>query len=238
MSAIITSLHETDYVQHNRIITRDASPTRTVNSQNSDTPLASTPLASTSSNETFDSYLVHETPTSSKQTYGAFANQTKLEEFLLEHPKSKLAMMSLKTGIYGIPERQAITYVTAAKVIDVYGSYPPKEKLIMVSIYLASITGLKPIDFFEPKSHKGFLAKCIENSRCRLASNEKRWTWAPEKREKQKQKKEKALSQEQDSSSHPASTDVTFKELKVDDFVIQGCCREVEECEFCEGRNT
>ena len=82
------------------------------------------------------------------------------------------------------------------------------EKVIMVSIYLANITGLKPSGFFD-QSHKGFLAKCIENSRCRLTSNEKRWTWAPEKRNINKRKI--TLLQEQDSASNPTSNAVTFK---------------------------
>ncbi|XP_065652848.1 uncharacterized protein LOC136080163 [Hydra vulgaris] len=95
------------------------------------------------------------TPTPSKALSSVFMSQASFESFLLQHSKSKLHMLHLKTVGYGIAERVSITYVTAAKVIDLYGFYPPKDKLNMVSVFLSGITGLKPEDFFEPKSHKG-----------------------------------------------------------------------------------
>ena len=106
------------------------------------------------------------TQTPSKAVSSVFTSQASLESFLLQHIKSKLLILHLKTVGYSIAERVSITFATAAKVIGLYGFYPPKDKLNMVSVFLSGITGLKPEDFFEPKSHKVFLAKCIENA-CR-----------------------------------------------------------------------
>nr|XP_047129984.1 uncharacterized protein LOC124809958 isoform X1 [Hydra vulgaris] len=72
------------------------------------------------------------TQTPSNSASGVFTSQTSLESFLLQHSKSKQHMLRLKTVGYGIAERISITYVTAAKVIDLYGFYPPKEKLNML----------------------------------------------------------------------------------------------------------
>ena len=74
------------------------------------------------------------TQTPSKAVSSVFTSQASLESFLLQHSKSKLHMLHLKTVGYGIAERVSITYVTAAKVIDLYGFYPPKDKLNMVQM--------------------------------------------------------------------------------------------------------
>jgi hypothetical protein len=136
--------------------------------------------------------------------------------------------LRLKTVGYGIAERVSITFVTAAKVIDLYGFYPPKDKLNMVSILLSGITGLKPGDFFEPKSHKGFLAKCIENARSKLNCNEKRWMWSP-KHERGEQNRKRIFGE---ISMLEINKKGVFTE---DDFAFVGCYRGLEECEFCEG---
>ncbi len=214
--------------------TREPSPARTVESSHgSDISPAVTPSSQSINSNVTDSN--DQTPTSSKSGYGVFANQTSLEMFLLQNTKSKSHMMRLKTGAYGISERQSITYVTAAKVIDCYGHYPPKDKLKLISIYLAGITGLTPEDFFEPKSHKGFLAKCIENARIKLNSSEKRWTWAP-KEERTKKHPNMAQSTTSQSDAPCSSSSLTSIVLQDDEFIFTGCCRGLEECEFCEGK--
>ena len=141
--------------------------------------------------------------------------------------------MRLKTGTYGISERQAITYVTAVKVIDCYGNYTPKGKVKMVRILFAGITGLKPEDFFEPKSHKGFLAKCIQNARVKLNSNEKRWMWTP-KAERGKAR-QTLLQTTAPLFNTPSTNSLRTTVLQNDKIIFTGCCQGLEECEFCEG---
>ncbi|XP_065672687.1 uncharacterized protein LOC136090294 [Hydra vulgaris] len=107
----------------------------------------------------------------------------------------------------------------------------------MVSIFLARITGLKLEDFFEPKSHKGFLAKCIENAHVKLSSNEKRTPkeemWTPkEKRGKARQTLQQSTAPLSDALSRNSLITTV---LQNDEFIFTGCCRELEECEFCEG---
>ena len=140
-------------------------------------------------------------------------------------------MMQLKTGKYDELERKAITYVTACKMIESFGHYPPKEKLVTVSVYFADITGLLPSDFFEPKSHKGFLSKCVENSRTKLQAGEKRWTWTPRVA---REKKASAVSLLAAGLSDPVATASTSGEgvlassgaacLLEEDFTFVGCC--------------
>ncbi|XP_047129258.1 uncharacterized protein LOC124809281 isoform X2 [Hydra vulgaris] len=235
MSVVILKPSECwkEKVQESQSITKDTLLSRTnVSNEGSNILQVTTPTTPSSEASNRDITGINEnTPTSSAS--GILSNQMSLESFLLQHTKTKHHMIKSKTGTYGISERQAITYVTAAKVIDCYGNYPPKDKMKMVSIFLTGITGLKPEDFFEPKSHKGFLAKCIENPRAKLSSNEKRWTWTPkEERDKARQTLQQSTAPLSDALSRNSLITTV---LQNDEFIFTGCCRELEECEFCEG---
>ena len=102
----------------------------------------------------------------------------------------------------------------------------------MVSIFPAGITGLKPEDFFEQKSHNRFLAKCIENGCVKLNSNEKQWTWTPkEERDKARQTLLQILHH---CPIHPLQSSLITTVLQNDEFIFTGCCQGLKKCEFCE----
>ena len=160
------------------------------------------------------------TPTTSRCVKNIRAS---FESFLKDNPKSRQRLLILKRK-YGIAERQKITYVAAAKLVGVLSHYPTKEKLVTASVYLAAITGLKPTDFFKPKSHKSFLAKCTENTRSKLASAEKRWTWTPHEDRKNKGKGSDASTQPDSVTTTLDSSAAKASEVLPEDYSFVACC--------------
>lgn len=95
----------------------------------------------------------------------------------------------MKVGNYSILARRVITQVSAAKMVEVYGNYPSTAMKLEVSCFLAKLTGLAAADFFDAKSHKGFLVKDLENLRRSLPTADKRWVWKAEAKFEAKKRK-------------------------------------------------
>lgn len=106
-----------------------------------------------------------------------FVSQEALSNYLIHHLKSRSAVMDLAAGSYSVDARRSITQVTVSKMIDTYGLNLTSEIKSKVSLFLANITKMKTSDYFDPKTHKGFLNKDLENRRRKLPPSEKRWTW-------------------------------------------------------------
>jgi len=84
-------------------------------------------------------------------------------------------MQQMADGCFSIWGPRAITQVVTSKLIDVYGFALSSDLKMRVSVWLADNTKMNSADFFDPKTHKGFLNKDILN-RCRkIPANEKRW---------------------------------------------------------------
>ena len=81
-------------------------------------------------------------------------------------------------GKYAIPSRRAMTQVAVSKLVDIYGNIPSYAIKVKVSTWFAELTQMAASDFFDPKTHKGFLNKDLENRRRKLPAEEKRWVWS------------------------------------------------------------
>ena len=57
-------------------------------------------------------------------------------------------------------------------------TYPQVLLEVKVSTWLAELTQIAASDFFDPKTHKGFLNKDLENRHRKLPAEEKRWVWS------------------------------------------------------------
>jgi hypothetical protein len=182
--------------------------------------------------------------TSSSSMPAVFASKDALELFLSTHVKSKGSLARIKAGTGTVNDRRDVTYVVAAKVIDTWGRYPSKERLIAVSSLVACITGLPSELFFEPKSWKGTIMRSIENSRRLLDPKDKRWTWSEAAKGKagmvgRSPSSKVTLGSADDvepcSSASPTASDGASRLLE-DLSTITGCCRSLEQCELCQGR--
>jgi len=179
---------------------------------------------------------------SSTALSGCFCSEKELELFLSTHVKSKHSLARMKAGTGAVNDRRDITYVVGAKVIDTWGSYPKKEILVSVSLLLASITGLPAELFFEPKSWKGALMRTIENSRRLLHPKDKRWIWSETAKRKHdvagdlptKRTAAVESAQDEEPGSSASSTASDGASSLLEDLnVVAGCCRSLEECDFC-----
>ena len=166
------------------------------------------------------------TPRSTKQTSiqdDVFQTKAGFVKYLEEHLGSGHAMAEIKAGNYSQEGRRAITGVTASKIRDIYGPVPSTNVKLRVSLWLSEITTLESTSFFDPKTHKGYLNKALENKR-RSNPDEKRWTWS---------KRHCPAPKLSTSTSAEPTSDSTDCELDID---RDGCLRNVQECEFCEGQ--
>ena len=84
----------------------------------------------------------------------------------------------------------------------------------------ADITKMKSTDYFDAKTHKGFLCKDLENHRRNLPPSEKRWVWT---------KKAKS----DDNGLCGTVTSVSDSSASADS--LDGCPRHVTECDYCQG---
>jgi hypothetical protein len=165
-----------------------------------------------------------------------FLTQISLLEYLKAHPKSKDYTNQLIAGNFSIAARKAITQVTVSKLIDIYGNCPSTAIKTKVSSWLADLMKMSTSDFFDCKTHKGFLNKDLENRRRKLPEEEKRWVWS-KRMCFQDDSKEKSLSGSRCLSlSRPSHDGSTFSDLYSTDIAsLNGCCRGVAECNLCAG---
>ena len=147
--------------------------------------------------------------------------------FFAGHVRTRKPLENIQTTFYSKDDRQQITYITTAKLIDTFGTLPPVERRIQASKLLATLTGLQATDFYEPKSHKGFLAKCLENARAKLPIEEKRWNWS----KKEKVKKKRLYDNVEGDACEEGTSSVETMEQEA----AEGCCLGMQECEYCEG---
>ena len=106
-----------------------------------------------------------------------FISQSQFLAYLSAHPKVKKSTEEIRSGKYSVAARPAITQVTVSKMIDVFGHSISTAWKTKVSDWLANLTNLLTTDYFDPKTHKGFLCKDLENRRRTLPDNEKHWVW-------------------------------------------------------------
>jgi hypothetical protein len=170
-------------------------------------------------------------PSSNNLSSNIFKNQSDFIQYLSNHPKSKKALAEISEGNYSISARRAVTQVAVAKLIDIHGHYVSSAAKTQVSQWLADITQMKPTDYFDPKTHRGFLNKDILNRRRSLTDSEKRWTWA------KKLHVDVGSESDNPSGSPPVTTsavaDASTEELED----LDGCPRNVADCEYCQGNS-
>lgn len=188
--------------------------------------------AITPSNQTASPSELPDTPRSTK-SYDAncsnvFKSQTEFVDYLSQHPKSKLAMLQITSGTYSVAARRSITQVTVSKLIDVYGYDITTALKQKVSSWLADITGMKTSDYFDPKTHRGFLNKDLMNRRRKLPPENKRWIWSKKvKSDVPHSKVVHELSWPGDGRHSPGGGDL----LELD-----GCPRLITDCQLCQGK--
>jgi hypothetical protein len=102
-----------------------------------------------------------------------FRSQFDFISFLAEHPKTKEALLTLTSGTYDIRARKAVTQVSVSKLVDVFGLNVPSAAKEKVSSWLADLTKMKSTDFFDARTHKGFLIKHLNNRQRRLPPSER-----------------------------------------------------------------
>jgi len=150
-----------------------------------------------------------------------FHSQSDFVVYLKEHPKCKEYVQQLTAGTYSIQGRRAVTQVAVSKLIDTYGYYLDTKLKEKVAGWLADITKMNFTDYFDAKTHKGFLSKDLENRRRHLLPSEKRWVW---------NKKAKCNDDESCSSVTP----LLDSSASADN--LDGCPRNGTECVNCRGK--
>jgi hypothetical protein len=163
----------------------------------------------------------------------ALTSQQTFIDFLKTHLKSKAAIGELLEGKYSIAARQAITQVAVSKMIDIYGHSPSKAVKSKISAWLEEMSKMSPTDFFDPKTHKGFLNKDLENRRRKLPAEQKRWVWT---------KKSKADDNLQSTANEavstvapiPTSTEIPCTDLPELD--QDECPQKHAQCDTCGGK--
>jgi hypothetical protein len=105
-----------------------------------------------------------------------------------------------------------------------------KEK---VSSWLANITKMKSSEYFDPKTHRGFLIKDIYNSRRKLPASDKRWVWS--KKVKTAADNEKVAVQAGKDVCLPGNSSLTAAD-SIEESLLEGCPRLVSDCEYCQGK--
>ena len=168
------------------------------------------------------------------ETSTVFQSQSEFVRYLTEHPKCQLDMLELTRGQYSVKARRSITQVTVSKLIDVYGYDVKIPMRSRVASWLAEITGMQSSDYFDAKTHKGFLNKDLQNRRRKLAPDNKRWVWS-------KKKKADMPQGERTPESQPAATTGEESEASggsvADNLLASGSCpRQIKDCEFCQGK--
>lgn len=175
--------------------------------------------------------LTLSSPSSNNLPPNTFKNQSDFIQYLSNHPKSEKALAEIREGNYSISARRAVTQVAMAKLIDIYGHYVSSATKTQVSQWLADITQMKPTDYFDPKTHRGFLNKDILNRRRSLTDSEKRWTWA------KKLHVDVGSECDNPSGSHPMATSAGADALTEEFEDLDECPRNVGDCEYCQGNS-
>ena len=141
-------------------------------------------------------------------------------------------MLELTGGQYSVKARRSITQVTVSKLIDVYG-YDVKIPIrSIVAAWLAEITSMQSSDYFDPKTHKGFLNKDLQNRRRKLAPANKRWVWSKKMKTDVPQSVKSpqpgiAAGEESEPSGGGAADELLASDA---------CPCQVKDCEFCQGK--
>lgn len=168
------------------------------------------------------------TPSSSSST--VFQSMAEFVAYLQAHPKSSTPLHTLTNVNYNVEARRAVVQVTVSKLIDTYGytiSTPIKQR---VASWLAELTKLAATDYFDTKTHKGFLNKDLSNRRRNLPPIEKRWVWS----------KKACLSE----NSEPGTSGLASRRLMLsvpvantdtDLLDLDGCPKHVTDCNNCRG---
>ncbi len=165
---------------------------------------------------------------------GVFASQASFMEYLSHHLKCKAAVALLLSGDYSIAARQAVTQVTVSKIVDVFGHLPSTAIKTKIACYLADLTRMNASDFFDPKTHKGFLNKDLENRRRKLPPEQKRWVWT-KKGKTDSDDGKSALGS--DGKSASGSEDLPARKgcEELLEIELEGCSRGLAECTTCGG---
>ena len=170
------------------------------------------------------------TPTTPRTTLPAqsqnddpFESKTLFVKYLNDHLGCGSAMAEINAGQYTKENRKCITGVAASKLIDVYGCLPSSHLKLRVGGWLGEITSIESTAFFDPKTHRGYLNKALENRR-RKNPDEKRWTWSKRARV--------ANLNVSTPENTPTGSTTVHSENCVE---IDGCPRNIPECELCGG---
>ena len=94
-----------------------------------------------------------------------FLSKAGFVRYLEGHRGSGPAMAEIKKGTYSKENRRCITGIAASKLVDIYGSLPSTSVKVKTAVWLSEIMGLQAAAFFDPKTHKGYLNKALENKR-------------------------------------------------------------------------
>lgn len=170
---------------------------------------------------------IHQASVSSTAPISVFRSKADFISYLNEHPKSKQGMSEISSNIFSVNARRSITQVSVSKLIDVYGysiTSAVKEK---VSSWLAELTQMKTSDYFDIKTHTGFLNKDIMNRRRKLPDAEKRWVWS--KRTRQDSPNGTELDT---SSGEPLASTSNNEQISIE---VDGCPLLISDCPNCCG---
>ncbi len=170
-----------------------------------------------------------------REQTNVFVTYQSFIDYLKQHPKCKCSVSDLLDGKFSVAARQAVTQVTVSKLVDTYGSFPTTTTKVKIATYLAELSQLNASDYFDQKTHKGFMAKDLENRRRKLPTEQRKWAWSKKKDEKQTMKQlEQNLSPRQDFFVASSILNNNLEDLP--ELEIDGCPRQHADCQICEGK--
>jgi hypothetical protein len=115
-----------------------------------------------------------------------------------------------------VDERKKVVAVGTSKLMETDSAYPSRAAKLRLAQLLSEVSGLPSVVFFDPVSHRGYIAKKLENLRVKLSPSKRLYSW----------KKRKTVCEEE-------SADVT--NAVVCENSVEGCPRGMSGCSLCRG---
>jgi hypothetical protein len=115
-----------------------------------------------------------------------------------------------------VDERKKVVAVGTSKLMETDSAYPSRAAKLRLAQLLSEVSGLPSVVFFDPVSHRGYIAKKLENLRTKLSPSKRLFSW----------KKRKTVCEEESAGV----TNAVICENSV-----EGCPRGMSGCSLCRG---
>lgn len=144
-----------------------------------------------------------------------FSSVENFVQYLKRNPKT--SHIDFAGRHLSVDDRKKVVSVGTSKLMETNSAYPSREAKIRLAKLMSDVTGLPSGVFYDPVSHRGFIAKKLENLRVKISPSKRQYTW-----------KRKSTVNAINSSEVTNETSTSNS--------LQGCPRGKNGCSLCTGR--